>query len=551
MKKQYLLVLLLIPIFFIDTTIIISENTPINKTTNITHSIIEDNTLGDPLGDKQAYIQNITDTHNIAIDGNLSDWEGIPKGKINNIEVGLAFNTSHIFISCQWYDNVLNNNTPYLILDYMINDTHGDWYLNHDIDDILLIGFEQDNKTDIGIWSASFRTEDDLMFECDENGLPDNGTLPYIKNYEEDSYRPIWDNDQNPMPPDDSTIPLYTRITAWFDSNQRPNESQNDMQISINYGITKSNYYTAEIIRRLNTTHADDFVFNFSKPLNFLIGRDSYEFDLLINFYTYALSYDNEPAELSFDAILDSNLMEDGIQVSSNFIISGKMYDDYQNYEIKVENPKSIYTVGYATINKLTGEWYYLFSYSKNFLPLGETTIIVTLYPNYEDPLTLNQTIFVEDTLPPIIQGVVDIGERYPEGVPADEQIIEISIGIIDNYDTTSDITAYLYYYKENEVVTPIQMSPFTITSRVFSATIPISHGLEENYEYTYFVQVYDNSWNTVSSDYYSFISQKRIHDNGGVSKTILIPYLPFEAVLITLIFFYGVKKLKKNKQGN
>lgn len=369
--------------------------------------------------------------------------------------------------------------------------------------------------------------------------------MNYDENLDYNDRRPIWDNDQNPIPPD-NTLPIYTEIVAWFDSNQEPNESQNDFQIAIDHNNYREYYYTAEIVRALNTSHNDDIAINLTKPLKFLFGEDSYSFDLLYGYNEYDVYFTNELAELSFDAIEDANPEEDGIQISNSFVITGMIYDDFRYYQLRVTN--SLWGDVYRSIsvNQITGEWQYLLLFNKNTLPLGESVITVTLYPAFEDPISMNQTIFVEDNDPPLIQGVVDIAERYPEGVPADERSVEISIGIIDNYDSADDITPYLYYYKEGDVTLSVEMQPITSSSRLFITSIPIFHGMENTYEYSYFIEVFDASMNKVTTEKYNFTSLQRLMDEGGPRRTLLIPYLPLSSVIFILFIFSLRRKWRK-----
>ncbi|MFW9924057.1 MAG: PGF-CTERM sorting domain-containing protein [Candidatus Thorarchaeota archaeon] len=470
-----------------------------------------------PLGEKGIWAANIADS-TITADGDLSDWVDIPFGIINGINVSLAYDSSYVYIALQWKDTAYDIAMGKWNKTGMITDTLVDWQFVDGADDVLLVGFDDGTDSDLMIWTASNRTQGDYMFECDVDGVADGGTLPYEMNTNEtdtfDDAKPLYDDDWAAIA-DETTVANGTMYKAWHDVDSiTPTGSQTDAEIYWDWNTTIEHYYTMEFVRDLDTSQTDDFVIDFSSPLTFYLGvadsADTYE--MLIDFEALEVSLTNDDAELVFDVVAD--------EITESLLITGTVYDDYEGWDLIVELSGWEDTYGpdsydYCSVNVATGNWSYLFLFNENDMPLGDQTITVTFMTRYNGTLVEEQDTYFDDVKAPTIQGIVDIAERYPDGVPMDEEYVVVTVGLDDDYARNDDLTAYLYSYKGNDVALATIMTQFSPGSTTFIANITLVHDPVIAYNYTYFIEAYDTNLNKETSDHYMFTSATTVETPG------------------------------------
>ena len=351
------------------------------------------------------------------------------------------------------------------------------------------------------------------MFEGNSTKL-DAGTLPFNMNTNETltfvDAQPVYEDDFSTLlDTNPKNIANGTKVDAWHDVDGTyvPTGSQTDTEIVIDWNETMEDGYFAEIRRELDTGNADDIVLDFANDeLWFYLGAANGDdtFDMFIDVEEYLVCLTNEAPGLTFTAITAD-------PVTESLVITGGVYDDYAGYALVVEMTgwEDTYGAGaydLITVNEATGNYSYLFVFNEDDMPLGENTIFVTLYPLYDAPIQLNQTIEIDDIKAPVIQGIVDVGANYPNGVPLDAEYVTVTVGLSDDYAFVDDIAANLYSYKGNDVALQTDMVQFSSGGNTFNANITIEHtpGVVNNY--TYFIQAWDTNLNKVTSDHYWFL---------------------------------------------
>lgn len=469
-----------------------------------------------PLGEKGIWAAGIADSV-ITADGDLADWEDIPFGIINGINVSLAYDSSYVYIALQWKDTASDIAMGKWNKTGMITDTLVDWQFVDGADDVLLVGFDDDTDVDIMVWTASNRTQGDYMFECDDEGTADGGTLPFEMNTNEtDTFvdaKPLYDDDWVAIA-DETTLANGTMYKAWHDVDTiTPTGSQTNTEVYWDWNTTMEHYYTMEIVRDLDTGETDDLVIDFSSPLYFYLGGadgdDTY--DMLIDYEVLEVSLTNDDAELTFDTLEDT--------ITESLLITGTVYDDYEGWDLIVECSGWEDTYGpgsfdYVSVNTATGNWSYLFIFNENDMPLGEMTITVSFMTRYNGTLVASQDTYFDDVNAPTIQGIVDVASRYPDGVPADEDYVVVTVGLDDDYCINDDITALLYSYKGNDVALSTPMVQFSSGSTTFIANITVLHEAAP-VNYTYFIQAWDTNLNKATSAHFVFTSATSVATPG------------------------------------
>jgi hypothetical protein len=472
------------------------------------------------VGDKDIMITNITDSHSITQDGDLSDWIGLPFNNYetaywsnrNTVNISLAYDDEYVYVALQWLDASFSNESiGYYTKTGMMNGTHALWDFLDGADDVITFGFSNGSYDDSGTWTASNRTDDSHAFEFSDYDTPDEGVLPFdinsIYNYH-GAYdgMPIFDNSHTPIV-DYASIPVGTSYVAYYP--QTPTFSQTDYELGWNWNESLENGYSLEIVRKLNTTNSDDMVLDFSLEGNvFYVGvaKEYSTRDMYCSTSGLDIGITNKPANFTFDSIT-SPVVED-------LLLKGIVEDDYgiEEVEIKVSGWNDTHGPDYhwtTWLNPYTGIWDEVLEYNYAELPLGEQNITVKIIPKYEDPIILWQIIDVQDNLPPIIMGVIDVNSRYPNGVPASESNITIIAGIYDNYGSVN-LTTTLYYSTNFGVSDEIIMEPFTEFGTTFNAVIQlpevnITATEQIYYNYTFYIAAKDLANYTVYSENYSF----------------------------------------------
>ncbi len=535
MRNKILLLILfstslIIPFFIGNLGLQINETTIKNIPNNLDQSLSPDS---GPLGVNGIWAINLSSYSNsIALDGNLTDWDGIPKEDFDDLEISLAFDENFVYIAVQWEDTTLDNEIGKWNKTGMIDTDDAQWEFIGGKDDQLKIGFHIGPENDYWVWTSSNITLDPYVYESEGNYTADSGELPFVMNTNgtdfEGNVKPIYDNEQTPIV-DWEVIPVATCIDAYFSNT--PTGSQTDVLVSSDWNNTKMNHYTLEFKRALNTGQIDDIEFDFGLTnFDFFIGKIDGEITEYFYFANkdYRISTENEAPTLTFDVI-------PGL-VTDSLLIGGTVYDDYLNYNLTVNvtweyTPETGY-VEYAEVNQFTGQWSFLLLYNEYYMPLGWQEIIIKFDPKYDDPIIMNQTTIFDDIEPPEIIGIVDIGVIYPDGVPIDQEYVPITTGVNDNYDITDDLSVYLYSWKNEGVALLTPMTQFSPGGTTYYANLYLSYDPAAENLYTYFVQVWDTSNNKVTSEYYTFF----VGDESTSPPTTITLTAPTTTIGISLI---------------
>ncbi|MHA1461774.1 MAG: hypothetical protein ACTSQ0_01755 [Candidatus Heimdallarchaeota archaeon] len=556
MRKTTLISSLLILVVIFSASLKI-ENTNIRAESDDQSEPISCDALGDPIGDKGILAQ-YTNTEFI-LDGNLSDWEteGIESEVLAYTTVYLAYDSNYVYVGLTWDDISFNDSVFTWNKTGMYDDDDADWFPLDGADDMVSVGFApSDNitKGDFWIWTASNRTLDGYVHECDYEGSPDMGLTPYLVNTNDTDFgylgsKPVYYSNWTPIV-DYAAIPIGTLIDGWYNKGLiTPTASQVDVTMNWTYS---NEQYTMEFKRPLDTSKSDDYALDFgSDDLTFYLNVKNQDDTIYESYYyrDFKITIANDPAELSFDALPES--------VSETLLITGEVYDDFEDVEIMITCSGWDNTFGpgvyfEASINTITGAWSFLFFYDEWDMPLGTNNITVSLDPKYEDPIILWQEIEIEDTRPPYIYGITDVSDWYPDGVPLNIDEITITIGIEDDYCQNDDLTAYLYYYKGDDVLSMEEMIQFSATGRTFSGVIPVEHDEDIEYLYNYFVEVFDATMNKVTTTKLNFTSITGIYTpiltGSENSQIVPLPILGITIAAMVLLSVIGKANQKKRK---
>lgn len=532
-----------------------NENTFITAENANQSKPISNDALGDPIGDSGILAQ-YTNTEFI-LDGNLSDWEqeGIESELLEFVNVYLAYDSNYVYVGLTYEDSTINNEIFTWNKTGMIDEDDASWNRFSGADDMAYVGFApSDNitKGDFWIWTASNRTSDGYVYECDIEGNPDTGLTPYMMNTNDTdmnywSSKPVYYNNWTPIV-DYAAIPEGTLIDGWYNKGLiTPTESQADVVMN----WTHSNeQYTMEFKRQLDTSNSDDYVLDFvSDELTFYLGRANQHDteDVNFSFYSFKITLANDPAELTFDTL--------PISTSEAFLITGQVYDDFMETEVRItcSSWEDTYGPGYynlVTINTITGAWSFTFSFNEWDMPLGTNNITIAFDPMYENPIILWQEIDIEDIRPPNIFGITDVAEWYPEGIPLDVSEVTVIIGIEDDYYQTDDLNAYLYYYKGNDVISMVEMIHFSYYSRTFTGNILVEHSRDVDYLYFYFIEVFDGSLNKVTSTKLNFTSLGGVMlIDIGSENSHIVPLPTFEIALVAIVLITITGKARQKRR--
>jgi len=469
--------------------------------------------LGAPLGDNGTWVADVTSSP-ITFDSDYSDWAALPNYAIyGGINVSLAYDATYVYALISWKDTTNDIDVGRWNKTGNVNANYGEWAFLDGADDVLQIGFSEfanGTNADVMIWTASNRTQAGYMFECNATGHADGGALPYLMNTNTTGTfvdaQPAFINDgmTTPTPADPKTIANGTKVDAWHDTDTiTPTGSQTDTEILVDWNTTMEDHYFAQIRRQLNTGQTDDYVIDFTGDMYFWLGGANGDdtFDMMIPMQSYLCCLTNEEAKLTFTDIAAD-------PVTEALVITGGMYDDYLGFDLYVELSGWADTYGPGTafditVNEATGNYSFLFFFDEFDMPLGEHTVFVTLDPLYGAAIELNQTIEIDDIKAPNIEGIVDLQDRYADGIPLDEDYAVITVGLSDDYCANDDIAAYLYSYQGNDVALKTDMVQFSPGSTTFVANLTVDHtpGVVNNY--TYFIQAWDTNLNKVTSDRY------------------------------------------------
>ncbi|NHJ49865.1 MAG: hypothetical protein FK733_18880 [Asgard group archaeon] len=469
------------------------------------------------VGTNESFINDLT-SFTIVADGDLADWAGAKHAVFNGIDLYYGYDGSSFYVAAQWADTSFDDDVN-LWNKTGLDENGSVWENLAGADDMFAFGITSEDAdwADVWVWTASEnRTATGFAYECNATDFSeaDVGTLPHIINMEEDAdgfgYRPIYDNTGTAIVDWDS-IANGTKYYGWLD--QTPLGGQTDVVVDYDWNNTVVGYYTIEMIRDLDTGDADDVVFNPAdlEDHTILVGKANKQNcdDMTVALAEYTISDVNTPGYLQFSQI--------PAIAEETLVITGNASDDYAGTELHVvlsgwEDTYGPGTYDVIDVDPLTGEWLYFFSYNEDDMPLGDWTINLTLNAMYETPIETYQNITIEDNEPAIIDGVVDIGENYPDGVSINDTVLvvndyelPVTIGVRDNYFAVEDLTCELYWWKDDGVALMIPMTQFYPGGPTYNCYLPITYEAGVGNNYTYFISVWDGDLNKVDTDYLTF----------------------------------------------
>lgn len=476
--------------------------------------------MGDPMGDKGILAEDVSGSFTFSGDGELDEWVGLSFEIFSGVNVSLAYDATYVYIALQWKDTTEDVQIGQWNKTGMINSGLVDWTFIDGADDVIQVGFATgpyaNNDSDMMIWTASPRTNSGYAFECNATGDADGGTLPYVMNTNKttDTFvdaKPLYESDLSTLISDEFALANGTMYHAWLNSTTTATGGQINTNVYSDWNDTLMDYYTVEMRRQLNTGDSDDFVLDFTEDLIFYVGSANQDdtFNMLIPTKALNTAHTNDAADLTFTTITTDPII-------SALVITGGVFDDFANYDLTVhlsgwDDTYGANTFFDADVNEATGNYSFLFFFDEWDLPLGEHIINVTLTPKYETPIMLNQTINIKDIKAPNIEGIVDLQDRYPDGVPLDEDYVVVTVGLADDYCVVDDIAAYLYHYVGDDVALKTDMIQFAPGSTTFIANITIDHAYGVINNYTYFIQAWDTNLNKVTTDYFWFLSASHL----------------------------------------
>ena len=500
----------------------------------INQDLTTDAYIGYPLGTNGTFIADLT-TYTIALDGDLTDWDGAAFETFEGVNLSIGYDATYVYVACEWVDSTNDDDISHWNKTGDINATHTQWAQLDGADDMLTIGFSNGTYTDYMTWTASIRGDTLFAYEHD-----DAGSLPYVRNINATGNAPIMDNN-SVIIPDHTALPNGTIYQGWFDFTPTLSQADTEMGIAAWNG-SGDDKYSIEFRRLLDTTdYTDDILLDFTTltDMSFLVGKENGAAGLDMDEVTsgeYSLCGTNDAATFSFNTLASI--------ADSSLLITGNLWDDYAGYELIVylDGWADTYGAGafdYGDVNEITGNWSYLFLYDNYDMPLGDMEVHVEFYPLYDAPFITYQNVSIVDILAPEILGIVDLHDRYPNGMPNDTDFVTVTLGIRDNYEATDDILCNLYSYKDDGVALQTPMTQFSTGGTTFVANISLEYDPAADNNYTYFCDAWDSSNNKVMSEKYWFIY--------GYT-TVITPGFGFIAAIVGLAgaSFIIVKKFKK-----
>ncbi|NHJ85501.1 MAG: hypothetical protein FK734_08565 [Asgard group archaeon] len=529
------------------------------------NNVAQINDLGDPLGNKGILAIDIDAIGaTITLDGNLTDWENVSCEVFNGITTYLAFDSNYVYVAAQWEDHSFDDIGGKWNKTGMFDADDAIWDLVDGSDDVISVGFGEGLDSDIWVWTTSNRTMDNYAYETDLEENPDTGTMPFILNSNDTTVfgnaKPLYDNYLTPLT-DYAAIPIFSTYNIYIASTA--SGSQTDVNVATDWNQTKTNYYTVEFKRALNTGNGDDIALDFtSDDIYFYAGIKNKDaaIEMSITVDSFLISTTNEAAQFIMNSVNEN--------IYDALLISGQVYDDFiyqgdYRIEIRLSGWDDTYgpnSYNLADINHFTGQWSYIFYYDEFDMPLGYSNLSVIFYPRYEEPIMFNQTINIQDIDPPNILGIVNINDQYPDGVPYETDTITITVGVNDNYDISDNLYVELYFYHDDSVAMSLHMFQYIAGGLTFTVNMPVLHDENDWFNYTYWVQVWDTSLNKASSVKYWFITEPLYNTvpptnytptitlTPTISVSLNYSYLLISAVLILSTILFIKNRLRKAK---
>lgn len=525
MKKSKLLATVLLFAMFSSLLTVVNFNSPASSSpVTPVAPVVTPEALGDPMGDSGILIEDVT-ALTIVADGVLADWAATPFDRFGGVYTYVGYDATNVYVAVTWMDSsndgVLSEwNKTGATKD---NVTHAVWADYDGADDMVAVGFSNGTYTDMWIWAESLRGDANYAYEADGAGKADAGNLPFLRNIDVSEealgwLQPEYDNTTTSIV-NQGTLANGTAYIGWFDNT--PTGSQTDVDIAYTWNASGDDMYVVEFIRPLDTgSEVDDILLDFTTlaGMSFFVGsankQDSKDMDVSV--VGLKLTDVNVPMEFSWDVVDDT--------VNSAMLLTGVIWDDFDHVEINIHLSGWANTYGpgfwwdYSNgINPATGEWSALFYYDEDDMPLGDQTINVSIHTSYEVDYVTYQNVSIVDNTAPQVVGLVDLNERYPNGVPNGTEYVPITVGASDDYNywvgglagysDTDLLTVRLYCWADDDVALMTPMVQFSSGGATFSANITLpALAAGETHNYTYFVQVFDPENNKVTSVYYWFI---------------------------------------------
>lgn len=529
-----------------------------------------------PLGDKAAFAENITDftTSDLAmvLDGNVTEWTNVSKEALDGVYVQIAFDkvAEEVYIALKWADDSISTELGHWMKTGDGNQTaHPNealWDYIAGAIDLVNIGFKVGTDKDTWIWTPAYNLTQNLvshnvyMTDLDTNGELDTGNYVGLANSNQTdpnfwingsafggTNRPYWWNvDFDALLAADQTDYIDGSIfPAWYIGDEQAvlGGSQTDVEMWWMWNATGDECYSMEIVRAYDTLHPDDVELNFTVPITFYLGVEdgASSEGLLTSMHSYKLSAENEAAYLKIDTIANP--------VIESLLVTGNVYDDFLHSSLSINldawdvdnEPDDPATWEPITVTEAIGNWSYLFTFNADDMPLGDDWEILVEYDTmYSAPVVENYTITINDVNAPNFEGIIDIADRYDDGiVPLEDELLVITVGLADDYCLNDEITAELYYWKGEDVALSTAMVQFAPGSTTFIGNLTVEHVPGINANYTYFIAAWDTNYNKATSDYFTFISESTAEAPGF---GILIGLFGLAAASIVLI----IRKAKK-----
>lgn len=478
-----------------------------------------------PLGDKAAFAENITDFTtselNLVFDGNVSEWTNVSKEALDGVYVQIAFDkvAEEVYIALKWADDTISTALGNWIKTGDDNQTalpgKALWDYVAGAIDLVNIGFKVGTEKDTWIWTPAYNLTQNLpsqnvyMTDLDTNGELDTGNYVCWANSNQTDpnfwingsafggqNRPLWWNldFDDALDSDETKYMDGSIFPAWYMGDEQAvlGGSQTDVEMWWMWNATGDESYSMEIVRAYDTLHSDDVVLDFTGAMTFYLGVEdgASSEGLLTSMHSYKLSAENEAPYLKIDTIVNP--------VTESLLVTGNVYDDFLHSSLSINLDAWDDTYGEDTwetisVTESIGNWSYLFQFNDEDMPLGEDwEILVEFDTMYSAPVVENYTITINDVTPPNFEGIVDIADRYINGiVPLEDEVLVITVGLSDDYCLNDEITAELYFWKGDDVALSVPMTQFAPATTTFIGNLTIEHVPGVNATYTYFIDAW------------------------------------------------------------
>ncbi len=240
------------------------------------------------------YWTNDLSDNTIVINGYLNDWSDASFETYIGVNISIGYDDTNIYVAALWADNAVNDQLSLWNKTGMIDEDEAAWDFIDGSDDVLAVGFVNEDDSDIWVWTASNRTDGSHAYEMNITSHPDSGNLPFVMNSNgttlTDSAIPIYNSTFQTIT-DYSVIPNGTMINTWF--SQTPNGSQTDVNVAHSY---VGGWHSVEFSRAIDTGNEDDVAWDLSDltGIHFVISSSSNNDAENMNFYMSPIAQTRE-----------------------------------------------------------------------------------------------------------------------------------------------------------------------------------------------------------------------------------------------------------------